>query len=96
MLPGGYWQPQKWKIFETVSKAAKQKSSFACSVLPMIADLFTRWRGVGGRGGGGGRMGAGAAERDSVRTEVGGEVSSRYVIAYCGLNQRRMFVFFTF
>ena len=95
MLPGGYWQPQKWKIFETVSKAAKQKSSFACSVLPMIADLFTRWRGL--EGGGGGRRGeGGAAERESVRTEVGGEVSSRYVIAYCGLNQRRMFVCFTF
>ena len=50
--------------------------------------------GVGGRGREEG--GGGAAERESVRTEVGGEVSSRYVIAYCGLNQRRMFVFFTF
>ena len=27
----------KWKIFETVSKAPKQKSSFACSLPPMIA-----------------------------------------------------------
>ena len=51
-----------------------------------------------GDGGGGGEEGGegGAAERESVRTEVGGEVSSRYVIAYCGLNQRRMFVCFTF
>ena len=81
MLPGGYWQPQKWKIFETVSKAAKQKSSFACSVLPMIADLFTRWRGVGGRGGRGREDGGGGGGEGQCENWSWGR--SQQSIRYC-------------